>query len=34
VYRIATRFAARKRSVPGYAVIVALTDGIGPLKAA
>src|SRR6266404_2492721 len=33
VYRCAVRFPARKRNDPGYAIIVRLTDGIGPLKA-
>src|SRR3982074_542485 len=34
VYRCAVRLPARKRSVPGDATIVRLTDGIGPLKPA
>src|SRR6266481_7636687 len=34
VYRCAVRLAARSRNDPGYATIVRLTDGIGPLKAA
>jgi hypothetical protein len=34
VYRCAVRLAARKRNVPGYATIVKLTDGMGPLKPA
>jgi hypothetical protein len=33
-YRCGVRFPARKRNDPGYATIVRLTDGIGPLKAA
>src|SRR4030088_355625 len=32
VYRCAVRLPARNRNDPGYAIIVALTDGIGPLK--
>ena len=34
MYRGGFRLPARKRSVPGYATIVRLTDGIGPLKPA
>src|SRR5882757_11360873 len=34
VYRCAVRLPARNRNDPGYAIIVALTDGIGPLKPA
>src|ERR1700687_2217751 len=34
VYRCATRLPARYGSDPGYATIVRLTDGIGPLKPA
>src|SRR6266478_1435313 len=33
VYLCAVRLPARKCSVPGYAIIVRFTDGIGPLKA-
>src|SRR5260370_40339607 len=33
VYLCAVTLPARKRSVPGYAIIVRFTDGIGPLKA-
>src|ERR1700756_3529859 len=32
-YLCADRLPARKWAVPGYAIIVRLTDGIGPLKA-
>ena len=32
VYLCAVRLPARKCTVPGYATIVRLTDGIGPLK--
>ena len=32
--RCAVRLPARKRAVPGYAIIVRLTEGIGPLKPA
>src|SRR5919109_1131513 len=34
VYRCAVRLPARCPADPGYAIIVRLTDGIGPLKAA
>ena len=34
VYRCAVRLPARNSSDPGYAIIVRLTDGIGPLKPA
>src|SRR5258705_13600828 len=34
VYRCGVRLPARKWKDPGYAVIVRLTDGIGPLKPA
>src|SRR5260370_10289214 len=33
VYRGAARLPARNAKDPGYAIIVRLTDGIGPLKA-
>src|SRR6266481_1000751 len=33
VYRGAVRLPARNAKDPGYAIIVRLTDGIGPLKA-
>src|ERR1700694_473554 len=32
VYRCGVRLPARNRNDPGYAIIVALTDGIGPPK--
>src|ERR1700731_1208193 len=34
VYRCAVRLSARNSNDPGYATIVRLTDGIGPLKPA
>ena len=34
MYLCAVRLPARKCTVPGYATIVRLTDGIGPLKPA
>src|SRR6266403_2245430 len=34
VYRCAVRLPALKRNDPGYATVVRLTDGIGPLKPA